>query len=105
MSLACITDLKKTKKAANGRFKWRFTVLVDALGETLGSPGWLYLPHAKEGWRVYPPSRGNIKLMTGVKQPLTQRLERLVEEKLARGVDNDEPDVQEYQQAVLKGDL
>lgn len=105
MSLACIADLSKTKPTAAGKVKYRFTVLMDALGETVGSIGWIYLPEAKEGFRVWPPKRGHVKTVTGVGRKLTQHLEALVEQKLNREFDKDEIDVIEYEQAVLRGDL
>jgi hypothetical protein len=78
-----IHKLKRTKPATDGRWRWRFSLAVDILGHTVLSDGWMYLPWAKEGFRVSCPKKGHYPTFTGVlNTACAKALEKIVEKQL-----------------------
>ena len=77
-----IHDLKLTKPTAAGKARWRFSVATDIQGWTVLTVGWLYLPHAKAGYRVNPARIGYWRPCKGVGLDLCRVLEKAVERKL-----------------------
>jgi hypothetical protein len=101
---ALIHDVSKTKPTAEGKTRYRFSVAVDLSGHTLLTTGWVYLPHAKAGYRVNPPRRGQVRTIKGVGLMICRELEEAMFAKLGLQGGSIEPDAYEVDPGLVEGE-